>query len=82
MLRLELPTLLRQNGRFMGTSFSPTRQDVERYRSLRALSMERNHRIIKTIPRQAPLAGLQTAPPLVTAAAPSLQAHTRLRSRL
>jgi len=37
----------------MGTSFSPTRQDVERYRSLRALSMALNHRIIKTIPRQA-----------------------------
>jgi hypothetical protein len=37
----------------MGTSFSPTRQDVERYRSFRALSMELNHRIIKTIPRQA-----------------------------
>ena len=48
VLRLELLALLRQNGRFMGTSFSPTRQDVERYRSLRALSMERNHRIIKT----------------------------------
>lgn len=37
----------------MGTAFSPTRQDVERYRSLRSLSMELNHRIIKTIPRQA-----------------------------
>jgi hypothetical protein len=37
----------------MGTSFSPTRQDVERYRSLRALSLAMNHRIIKTIPRQA-----------------------------
>jgi hypothetical protein len=37
----------------METSFSPTRQDVERYRSLRALSMALNHRIIKTIPRQA-----------------------------
>lgn len=51
--RLSCPTLFRQNGRFMGTSFSPTRQDVERYRSFRALSMELNHRIIKTIPRQA-----------------------------
>jgi hypothetical protein len=37
----------------MGTSFSPTRQDVERYRSLRTLSLAMNHRIIKTIPRQA-----------------------------
>ena len=37
----------------MEASFSPTRQDVERYRSFRALSMELNHRIIKTIPRQA-----------------------------
>lgn len=37
----------------MGSSFSPTRQDVQRYRSFRALSMELNHRIIKTIPRQA-----------------------------
>ena len=36
----------------MGT-FSPTRQDVERYRSWRALSMALNHRVIKTIPRQA-----------------------------
>lgn len=53
VLLLELPTLCRQNGRFMATSFSPTRQDVERYRSLRALSMELNHRILKTIPRQA-----------------------------
>jgi len=51
--RLSCPTLFRQNGRFMGTSFSPTRQDVERYRSFRALSMELNHRIIKTIPPQA-----------------------------
>lgn len=37
----------------MGTLFSPTRQDVDRYRRLRALSRETNHRIIKTIPRQA-----------------------------
>ena len=37
----------------MGSSFSPTRQDVERYRSLRALSMALNHRMSKTIPRQA-----------------------------
>ena len=44
---------LRSGGRFMRSSFSPTRQDVERYRSLRALSMALNHKIIKTIPRQA-----------------------------
>lgn len=50
---LSSPTRFRQNGRFMGTSFSPTRQDVERYRTLRALSMALNHRIIKAIPRQA-----------------------------
>jgi hypothetical protein len=53
MFSLELPHRVRQNGRFMRTSFSPTRQDVERYRSLRALSMALNHKIIKTIPRQA-----------------------------
>jgi len=51
--RLSCPTRFRQNERLMGTSFSPTRQDVERYRSLRALSLELNHRIIKTIPQQA-----------------------------
>lgn len=53
MFSLELPHRFRQNGRFMRTSFSPTRQDVERYRSLRAFSMALNHKIIKTIPRQA-----------------------------
>ena len=37
----------------MGTPFSPTRQDVERYRRFRALSLDLGHRIIKTIPRQA-----------------------------
>src|ERR1039458_2819822 len=37
---LSCPTRFRQNGRFMRTSFSPTRQDVERYRSLRALSTD------------------------------------------
>jgi hypothetical protein len=37
----------------METRFSPTRQDVERYRRLRALAKDLNHRIIKTIPRQA-----------------------------
>ena len=51
--RLSCPTLFRQNGKFMGTFFSPTPQEVKRYRSFRALSMELNHRIIKTIPRQA-----------------------------
>ncbi|MGA3239484.1 MAG: hypothetical protein ABSG03_24680 [Bryobacteraceae bacterium] len=35
----------------MATPFSPTRQDVERYRRLRALSTELNSRIVKTIPR-------------------------------
>ncbi len=37
----------------MATPFSPTRQDVERYRSLRALSMALHNRIVETIPRQA-----------------------------
>lgn len=37
----------------MPIPFCPTRQDVERYRSLRALSMALHHKIIKTIPRQA-----------------------------
>jgi hypothetical protein len=36
----------------MPTSFSPTREDVERYRRFRALSTELNSRIVKTIPRQ------------------------------
>lgn len=53
MFSLELPHWVRQNGRCMPPSFCPTRQDVERYRSLRALSMALNHKIIKTIPRQA-----------------------------
>lgn len=53
MFPLELTSLFGQNGRFMATPFSPTRQDVERYRSLRALSMALHHKIIKTIPRQA-----------------------------
>src|SRR5450756_1140495 len=42
-----------QNGGFMGTPFSPTRLDVERYRSMRALCVEMNHRIVKMIPRKA-----------------------------
>src|SRR5216683_2940391 len=37
----------------MGTLFSPTPKDVARYRRLRALSIDLNHRIITTIPRQA-----------------------------
>ncbi|MCW5978417.1 MAG: hypothetical protein KIT09_10085 [Bryobacteraceae bacterium] len=37
----------------MATSFSPTRQDVERYRSLRAVNMALNQRIVRTIPPQA-----------------------------
>src|SRR5271166_6387779 len=40
-------------GTSMETHFSPTRQDVKRYRNLRALAMDLNHRIIKTIPRRA-----------------------------
>lgn len=51
--RLSLSRLFRHNERLMGTLFSPTRQDVERYQSFRALSMGLNHRIIKTIPPQA-----------------------------
>ena len=53
MFPLELTRLFGQNGSFMATPFSPTPQDVERYRSLRALSMALHHKIIKTIPRQA-----------------------------
>ena len=37
----------------MGNLFSPTRLNVERYRSLRALRMALHHRIIQTISRQA-----------------------------
>jgi hypothetical protein len=37
----------------MDAAFSPTRQDVKRYRHLRAHAMDLNHRIIKTIPPQA-----------------------------
>src|SRR5262245_16099817 len=37
----------------MGSSFSPTRQDVERYRRFRALCVELNRNLVKTIPRQA-----------------------------
>ena len=37
----------------MEPPFSPARKDVERYRRLRALSIDLNHRITKTIPRQA-----------------------------
>ena len=36
----------------MPSSFIPTRNDVERYRRLRVLSMDLNSRIIKTIPRR------------------------------
>lgn len=53
MFSLELAHPVPPEWKLMGTSFSPTRQDVERYRSFRALSLELNHRIIKTIPRQA-----------------------------
>ena len=37
----------------METPSPPDRKDVERYRRLRALSIDLNHRITKTIPRQA-----------------------------
>jgi hypothetical protein len=37
----------------MHTAFTPTREDVERYRRLRAVSTELNHQIIEIIPRQA-----------------------------
>jgi hypothetical protein len=35
----------------MATSFSPTEQDVQRYRRLRAACIDLNHRIVKTIPK-------------------------------
>lgn len=44
---------LSENGRFMGTSFTPTPQDVERYRHLRSLQMDLNRSLIKTVPRHA-----------------------------
>jgi hypothetical protein len=37
----------------MATPFSPTRQDVERYRRFRALGTELSHRIVETIPDRA-----------------------------
>jgi hypothetical protein len=37
----------------MPSSFSPTPQDVERYRRLRAVNMALNRKMVKTIPRQA-----------------------------
>src|SRR5580693_8514457 len=37
----------------MATPFSPTREDVERYRRFRALGAEPSHRIVKTIPKHA-----------------------------
>jgi hypothetical protein len=53
LVRLRCPDPFSENERFMKTPFSPTRQDVERYRRFRALSRDLNHRIIKTIPRHA-----------------------------
>jgi len=50
---LELTMSFSQNGILMGASFSHTRQDVERYRNLRAVSTKLNDRIAKTIPRRA-----------------------------
>lgn len=52
-VKLSCQGLLSQNGIVMGSSFTPTPKDVERYRRLRALGMDLNHRIIKTIPRRA-----------------------------
>jgi hypothetical protein len=37
----------------MAISFSPAREDVERYRRLRALSPDLNRRIFETLPRRA-----------------------------
>ena len=37
----------------MATTFSPTEQDVERYRRFRTLSIDLNHRMVKTIPKHA-----------------------------
>ena len=37
----------------MGIPFTPTRDDVERYRGLRVLARDLNHKIVKTIPRRA-----------------------------
>ena len=42
-----------QNGRFMGASFSPDPKDLERYRSLRVLSMRLSCKLIRTIPPRA-----------------------------
>src|SRR5258708_37022311 len=44
---------LSENGRVMGTCFTPTPQDVERYRRLRSLQMDLNRSLIKTVPRHA-----------------------------
>ena len=48
-----IATVFRHLLRNMGAPFSPTRQDVERYQRFRALSVELNDRIVKTIPHQA-----------------------------
>ena len=37
----------------MDSPFSPTRQDVDRYRRLRAVSKALNHKLVKTVPRDA-----------------------------
>jgi hypothetical protein len=47
-----MPDLFSQNRKFMGASFSPTRQDVERYIRLRALGSELLQKIVDTVPRQ------------------------------
>lgn len=42
-----------QNHTLTGTSFYPSREDVERYRRFRALNIALNQRILKTVPRRA-----------------------------
>lgn len=37
----------------MATTFSPTAEDVRRYRRVRSISIEINNQIVRTIPRQA-----------------------------
>jgi hypothetical protein len=52
MFPLENSRIFSQN-ESMATPFTPTRQDVERYRRLRAVSIELSQRLIKTIPSHA-----------------------------
>jgi len=52
MFPLRCLDLFSQNRKFMGTPFSPTRQDVERYRRLRAAGSALIQKIVDTVPRQ------------------------------